>query len=244
MKTPKNRSTFMLSGLETGSAMTLGPLPHPPATWLNSSTSTPQLGSALTPFNLTGSQSSSSRQLALPPTSASSSTPFLLAPTPKSRRWRTSSTLYAPRPPLARLLPLANPATPRPLPDKFRGRPMLSLTLLASAGLVGTLTSGLSTFARGNDPFPPTPTPTLPRLPPQPLAFPSPLRLRKRGASRPHRRVLSKWPRLSLRLPLKLSSAPNMWCLVLLPLHLLGPSALGPVSSNPRLTASPAKRWL
>jgi hypothetical protein len=37
MKTPKNHSTSMLLGLDIGSAMTLGLLPHPPATWLNSS---------------------------------------------------------------------------------------------------------------------------------------------------------------------------------------------------------------
>jgi hypothetical protein len=89
MKTPKNHSTSMLLGLEIGSAMTLGPLPHPLATWLSSSTSTPPLGSTLTPFSLTDLQSNFSRQLALPPTSASSSTLSLLAPTPRYRPWLT-----------------------------------------------------------------------------------------------------------------------------------------------------------
>jgi hypothetical protein len=213
-------------------------------TWLNYSTSTPPLGSASTPYSPTGSQSSSSRQLVLPPTSASSSTLSLLVPTPRSRRWLTWSTPYAPRPPPTRLLSLASHMTPRLLPDQCRGLPMLFPTPQASAGLVDTPTSGLSTFARGSDPFPPIPIPTLPRSPPQPLAYPSPLWLRKRGAALPFRRALSKWPKPSLTLPPKLSSAPSMWCLVLLPLSLLGPSALGPASGNPRFMAPPAKRWL
>jgi hypothetical protein len=243
MKTPKIRSTSTLSVLETGSAMTLGPLPHPLATWLNYSTSIPPLGSALTQFSPTSLQSSSSRQLTLPPTSASSSTLSLLDPTPRSRRWLTSSTPYAPRPPPARLLSLASHATPRLLPDQFRGLPTLFPTPQASAGLVDTPTSGPSTFARGSDPFPPIPIPTSPRSPPQPLAYPNPLWLRKQGAALPFRWALSKWPKPSLTLPPKLSSAPSMWCLVLLPLSLPGPSVVGPASGNPRLMAPPAKRW-
>jgi hypothetical protein len=162
-KMPKNRNIFMLSGLEKGSAMTLVPPLHPPAIWLNYSTFTPPLGSASTQFSPTGSQSSSSRQLALPLTSASSSTLCWLAPIPRSRRWLKSSTLYALRPLLVRLPPLAVPATPKPLPDQFRELPMLYPTLQVSAGLVNNPTSGLSTFARGSNPFPLTPIPTSPR---------------------------------------------------------------------------------
>jgi hypothetical protein len=195
MKMPKNRSISMLSGLEIGSAMTLEPLPHPPTIWLNYSTYTPPLGFASTQFSPTGLQSSSSRQLALPLTSASSSTLCLLAPNPRSRRWLTWSTLYALRPPLVRLLPLAAPATPKPLPDLFRELPMLSPTPQAYAGLVDNPTSSPLTSVRGNDPSPPIPIPTrtLPRLPPLPLAYPNPLRLRKRGAPLPPRLALSKW---------------------------------------------------
>jgi hypothetical protein len=157
MKTPKDHSTSLLLGLERRSLTTLGPLPPPLAIWLNSSTSTLPLGSASTPFSPTGPQLSSYRQLALPPTSASSSTLSLLAPTPKSWPWQTLLTPSAPRPPCVRLLPVALPATPKLLPDQFRGLPMLSPTLQAFAGLVDSLTSGPLTFVRGSDPFPPIP---------------------------------------------------------------------------------------
>jgi hypothetical protein len=99
MKMPKMHSISTLSGLEIGSAMTLVPPLRPPATWLNCSTCTPPLGSASTQYSPTGSQSSYSRQLALPLTSASSSTLCWLAPIPRLRRWLISSMLYALRPP-------------------------------------------------------------------------------------------------------------------------------------------------
>jgi hypothetical protein len=140
--------------------MTLVLLPRPPAIWLNYSTYTIPLGSASTQFSPTGSQSSSSRQLALPLTSASSSTPCWLAPNPRLRRWLISLTLYALRPLLVRLLPLAVHATPKLLPDLFRELPMLSPTPQAYADLVDNPTSGLLTSVRGSDPSPPIPIPT------------------------------------------------------------------------------------
>jgi hypothetical protein len=79
---------------------------------------------------------------------------------------------------------------------------MLSPTPQASAGLVDSPTSGPLTFVRGSDPPPSIPTRTLPQSHLQPLAYPSPLRLRKREALLPPRRVLSKWPRPSLWLPI------------------------------------------